>query len=267
MAVLTVSREFGSGGREIGQTVAESLGYDYLDKSAVLSEIRTMGSKWEEWGKDLDEHCPTVWEKYDWSFRGYGALMQSIILRRAVKGRIVIMGRGGNFLLKDIPFALRIRVAAPMETRIDRIMIRESLDRGTAKWLAQKTDHDRARFIHALYGKQWEESAEFDRLFDTSQLSLDDVIAVVKDLLVERDRAYSEEARKTLEMRAAAARVKAGLLTDPRLFVPVLDVFPEGAVIVVRGVIHTPKEQCKLEEAARRLAGNDELRCDLHYRS
>ena len=267
MAVLTISREFGSGGREIGQEVARSLGCHYVDKASLLEEIRAYGRKWEEWGKDLDEHCPTVWEKYDWSFRGYGALLQQSILTHAVRGQVVIMGRGGSFLLKDVPFALRIRIVAPLANRIERIMTRESVDRHTAEWLIEKVDSDRRCFIHALYGKNWDEELEYDRLFDTSQVSLNEVVATVKELLAERDRNTSEPARKTLEMRAAAARIKAGLLTDSRLFVPIMDVFYDGKDIVLRAIVHNPREHRKVEEAGRRLAGQLPFRCDLQHRS
>jgi cytidylate kinase len=266
MAILTISREFGSGGREIGQAVADQMGYTYLDKEGILQEIRMIGSRWEDWAKDLDEHRPTIWEKYDWSFRGLGALIQSTILSYAVKGRLVVMGRGGSFLLKDIPFALRIRVVAPLESRIARIMMRASLDRETAQWLAEKTDHDRASFIHALYGKNWQEPSEFDLLCDTSQQTPDQIVAIVKNLLVEKDRHHSEAGQKILEMRALAAKVKAGLLTDPSLFIPILDVNFDGRDIVLRGVIHNPKEHRRVEEAARKLAAGHSLKCDLHYR-
>jgi cytidylate kinase len=267
VAVLTISREFGSGGREIGQKIASLLGYDYVDKDSLLEEIRAVGHKWEEWGKDLDEHCPTIWEKYDWSFRGYGALIQHFMLSHAVRGQVVIMGRGGSFLLKDVPFALRIRVVAPLTKRIDRIMSRESVNRQTAEWLAEKVDHDRRCFIHALYGKSWDEDLEYDRLFDTSRESLDEVVAVVKQLLEERDRNASEQARKTLEMRAAAARIKAGLLTDSRLFIPITDVYYDGKDIVLRAIVHNPREHRKVEEAGKKLAGQLPFRCELQHRS
>ena len=78
--------------------------------------IYASGKEWEEWGKNLDEHCPTVWEKYDWSFRGFGALLQSHILNHALNNKVVIMGRGGNFLLKDIPYALKV----PLQRRLSR---------------------------------------------------------------------------------------------------------------------------------------------------
>ena len=106
MAILTISREFGSGGREIGQAVAALLNYEYIDKQKMLSDLKSAGNEWEKWGKDLDEHCPTIWEKHNWSFRGLSALIQSCILNHALKDKVVIMGRGGNFLLKDIPSAL-----------------------------------------------------------------------------------------------------------------------------------------------------------------
>ncbi|HBZ54540.1 MAG TPA: hypothetical protein DEO88_03965 [Syntrophobacteraceae bacterium] len=267
VAVLTISREFGSGGREIGQEVARLLGYDYVDKASLLEEIRAFGRKWEEWGKELDEHCPTVWEKYDWSFRGYGALLQQFILTHALRGRVVIMGRGGSFLLKDVPFAFRIRVVAPLAQRIERIMTRESVDRQTAEWLAEKVDRDRHCFIHALYGKNWDEALAYDRLFDTSQTSLDEVVAAVKGILAEKDRNPSDEAWKILEMRAAAARIKAGLLTDVRIFVPIMDVFYDGKDIVLRAIVHNPREHRKVEEAGRKLAGQLPFRCDLQHRS
>jgi cytidylate kinase len=266
MAILTISREFGSGGREIGQAVARELQYEYVDKAKILNDLRAIGKNWEEWGKDLDEHCPTIWEKYDWSFRGFGALIQNAILNYALQDRVVIMGRGANFLLHGIPFAYRIRVVAPLEERIARIIVRESVDRETAQWLVEKTDRDRSSFINALYGKPWDEPKEYDAVFNTAVLTLGEIAALISSALVERDRYRTKDARKTLEMRAAAAHVKAGMMTDPALFVPTLEVFYDGSSIVLRGIIHNPKEHQRIEAIATRLAGDRPVKCDLHYR-
>jgi cytidylate kinase len=266
MAILTISREFGSGGREIGQAVAEALGYEYVDKERILGDIRAFGHKWEDWGKDLDEHCPTIWEKYDWSFRGFGALTQQVILAHAFKDRVVIVGRGGNFLLRGIPYSLRIRVVAPLEKRVARIMERDSVDRETARWLAAKVDHDRMCFLHALYGKQWSDSEDYDMLFDTGARTVEEVTNIAKIALRERDCLNTEENRGTLRMRALAARVKAGLLTDQSIFIPVLDVSWDGKHLVLRGTVHNLKERKRIEDRARTLAGDTYIECDLHYR-
>ena len=266
MAILTISREYGSGGREIGHVVAKLMGYAYIDKNDILSDIRKDGRKWELWAKDLDEHRPTVWEKYDWSFRGFAALIQSHILEHAQKNNVVIMGRGGNFLLKDIPHAFRTRMAAPLEVRVERIMNREGVDRESARWLCEKTDSERSGFIHALYGKRWDDPAEYDRVFDVTGQSVDDVVAVLKDALTERDRLSTEAAQNMLRMMAVAAKIKAGIAVNPRFFIPVLDVVFDGKELVLRGVTHTPKEHKDIEGAARELAAGLPLRCELHYR-
>jgi cytidylate kinase len=266
MAILTISREYGSGGREIGHAVAKLMGYAYINKEDILSDIRSDGPKWEQSVKDLDEHCPTVWERYDWSFRGFAALVQSHILQHALGNNVVIIGRGGNFLFKDIPYAYRIRVVAPLDVRIERIMKREGVDHDTARWLCEKVDSERACFLHSIYGKRWDDAAEYDRVFQITGQSVNDVVALVKDALAERDRNTTDAARNTLTMLAAAATVKAGIATDPRFFIPLLDVTYDGKEIVLRGVTHTPKEHKHIEEAARQLAGGNPIRCELHYR-
>ncbi|MBI5739993.1 MAG: cytidylate kinase family protein [Nitrospirae bacterium] len=264
MAILTISREFGSGGREIGQAVASLLNYEYVNKQRLLADLKAVGSEWEKWGRELDEHSPTVWEKYDWSFRGFSALIQSAILDRALGGKAVIMGRGGNFLLRDIPSALRVRVVAPLEKRLERIMMRESVDRDTAKWLAEKTDNERAGFIRSIYGKEWDDPDAYDIVFDTGKRNEEEVIKIIRDNLLEKEESTS--GTETLRMRAEAARVKAGLLTNPELFIPTLDVFCDEGGIVLRGVVHSAKEHKAVEEEARRLEKDLPVRCELHYR-
>ncbi len=266
MAILTISREYGSGGEEIGHAVAGSLGCEYVDRDKILDDIRREGGKWAAWANDLDEHCPTIWEKYDWSFRGFAALVQRSILDHALNDKVVIVGRGGNFLLKGIPYAYRIRVHAPRETRGERIMQREKIGAETARWLAEKIDSERACFIHAIYGKRWDDEQEYDRVFDTSVEADDEIFAVIKDALIERERFNTEEARNVLKMRALAAKVKAGIATNPHLFVPILDVSFDGHCLVLRGVTHDPREHKRIEEEARKFSEGRPIRCELHYR-
>jgi len=266
MAILTIAREFGSGGREIGEGVARLMSYDYVNKERLLEDIEKAGKRWEKWGKDFDEHCPTVWEKFDWSYRGFGALLQSAILEHAAKDNVVIVGRGGNFLLKDIPHALRVLIKAPLEQRVERVMRRDSVDRETAHWLIEKTDSERACLIHSIYGTKWDDPGEYDMLFDTGAETVGEIISVIKDALLERDRQKTPEAKKLLDMRALAAKVKAAIATDPSFFIPVLDVLAEGEEIVVRGVVHKPKELKRLEEKAGEIAAPAPVRFELHYR-
>lgn len=267
MAILTVSRELGSGGSQIGQNVALSLGYVYLDKERILQEISAKGEKWETWAKDMDEQCPSVWEKYDWSFRGFDALIQRIILQFALRDNVVILGRGGNFVLQSVPHALSVRIVSSNKARIERIVSRHCVDVETAKRWVEKSDHERECFIRALYGKHWGDPAEYERVFNTDLQAEPEITALLVELLKERADLNTESATASLQMLAKAAHIKAGLLTDPKIFVPTLDAFAQGSRVVVYGIIHNPKERKRVEDTARQLAENTPLDFQLHYRS
>ena len=266
MAILTISREYGSGGREIGRAVAAALGYRYEDRRTVLAGLRETHPRWERWGEEYDEHRPSLWERCDWSFRGYVALMQRILLEAAARDRVVIVGRGGNFLLAGVPTALRIRIVASHAARIERIMEREPLDRDNVRRLIWRTDRDRAGFIRAVYRRDWQDPAAFDRNYDTGLLDHGMIAKEVTGLLEQCDRIDRDEIRCSIARRVAAARVRAGLFTDPGVQLPVLEVLEEGERLLVRGVVHRPEEKTRVVSAASALAGDVPLAFDLRYR-
>jgi len=267
MAILTVSRQVGSGGREIGQAVAGSLNYSMIEKATVLNDLREIGKEWEQCGQDFDERSPSILEKYNWAFRGVQALIQSIILDYAARDRVVIVGRGGNFLLNDVPYVLSIRVVAPLEERVERVMRRESIDRATARWLTKKADKVSRGFIKALFGKSVDDPGAYDFIFDTSAQPPATVIPIVEEALSAKEKHNTEEARNALRTRAIAAKLEAGLVTDPRFsFFPTLNACAEGNSLVVRGVVRNPDDCKRVENAARELVGDLPLRVELRCR-
>ena len=266
MAILTVARQFGSGGREVGQKVADDLGYAYVDRERILNDIREAGEKWEEWGKGLFEHCPTIWERYDWSYRGFNALLQSAVLNYAVDDRVVIAGMGANFLLKGIPHVLTVYAVGPLESRLDYVMQRDELDRKTAQWLLETKDDGRSCWIRSLYRKNWENHEEYDLVLDMGIQTIEEATERVKTILLEKDHLANEETKKLVQMRAAAARIKAGLCVNPAIQFATLDVIYDGEHIVLRGIAHNPRERQNIEEAAAELAGDLPLKNELHYR-
>lgn len=266
MAVLTIAREYASGGVEIGQAVAKRTGYDYLDRTQILEVMKTAGGRWERLGEEYDEHSPNVWERYDWSFLGYVALSQSIMLEHALKDKVVIMGRGANFLLKGIAHVLSVRVVAPLPLRVERVMKREEIDRETARWLVERADRERARALHFIYGRQWADAHEYDMVFNVGVQGEEEIISTIQKALAEKDKFNTEEARTLLAQRAKAAKVRARIATNPKCLVTTLEVEPVQGELVVRGVIHSREERKRVEEEARAAAGDMPVRCELHYR-
>lgn len=267
MAVLTVSRAFGSGAEEIGRKVADRMGYLYVDKEMILQDMRTAGEKWERLGQELDEAAPSLWERFDWGYRAFVSLMESRIYDYAVRDGVVIMGRGAVFLLADIPYVLRVRVIAPLERRIDRVMMREHVDMQTAEWLIKKVDKDRDAYCYINYHRRLADAENYDMVFDTSVTSIEAIVTAITTALVERDGLASEEARKETAERALSARIKAAIATDSRFLVPTLEVFHDGEAVVLRGIVRRAEESCLIEEAARPLAGSTPVKNELHPRT
>ena len=266
MAILTISREYGSGGREIGRAVASQLGYTYEDRVTLLAALRAADPSWERFGDEYDEHKPSLWERFDWSYRGYAALLQRHLLEAAAADRVVIVGRGGAYLLAGVPTALHVRIVAPLAARIERIMRREHADHDSVRALIDRIDRERAGFIRAIYHRPWDDPAGYEMTCDTSLL---DQPAIVDDIvahLAVRDRADHVAAQRILDLRLAAARVRAALFTDRHLQLPTLEVREEGEGIMVKGVLHRPEEKHHIQEAARTLAGTFPVSFDLKFR-
>jgi cytidylate kinase len=266
MAILTISREYGSGGRAIGRLVAERLDYRYVDKELLFKDLKQAGERWERAARELDEVCPTVWERYDWEYRGYVAQVEALIMTYAAEDNVVIIGRGGSFLLRGVPFCLRVRLVAPLEVRIERIMVRESLTQAAAERLIRQVDGDRACFIKANYGADWDSEDVADMTLNTASLTYEQVAALLIEGLADKDRLATPEARDRLKDQALAYRLKAGIATDARILIPTLEVKPEEGVLVVSGIIHNPKELQVVEEIARKVCGDRPVRLDLHHR-
>lgn len=266
MAIVTISRTAGAGGEEVGRTTAERLGYGYYGKKEILQEVAQVGDQWLRWAKEMDERGPSLWERYDQSFAGVVALEESLIYQRALNDRVVIVDRRANWLLRDIPYALRIRITAPKQYRIDAICEREDVDREAAERLIEDSDREKAAYLEAVYGIDWSDPAHYDRVYDLGSMALDEVVEQLVEAVPAKDRLATPEAREALSRRAAAARVKASILTDLRITVPTLEVFHDGSAIVVRGVVSDLEEQRLVLDVARLAAEPLKVKSELRFR-
>lgn len=266
MAVLAVSREFMSGAEEIGRAVADKLGYDYVNGRRLVADIEGTGQRWARAEKDLDETPPSLWERFDREYRALISLVESLVYDYALKDRVVIMGRGANVLLEGIDSVLKVRIIAPLAQRVERLASRDHMDNQSAQWLVAKVDKARADYIRSNYGKLWDDARRFDMVINMGTQSEEQAKEMMVQALLERDRATLPASRKTLEERALAARIKAGVLTHPGLSVPTLEVKHTGDMVILKGVIHTAREHHLIEDLAKEVAGTVPVKCELHYR-
>lgn len=270
MAILTISRQFGGGARAIALKVASDLGYEYIDRSTMFKDISSRGANWGNYAKSFDEQYPNVWEKNDWSFKAFVALIQSLIYEYAQRDKIIIAGTGATFLLKGIPHALRIRIESIMENRINRVQGDQVINESTARWIIQKIDADMSRSMYILYGKHWDDPKEFDRVFNSSTENEQAIVEEIKKGLAEKDTLKNDEAMNILNLRAIAAKAKAAVMTDPNFTVSYLDVTPveEGMPkygLRVHGFVHERDDISGIKEAVKTIVGDLPVEFDVQF--
>jgi cytidylate kinase len=270
MAILTISRQFGGGARAIALEIAQELGYEYIDRATMFKDISSQGPRWGTYAKDFDEHYPNVWERNDWSFKAFVALIQSMIYEYAKKDKVIIAGTGATFLLKGVPHVLRVRIESSMEDRINRVQGDQVINENTARWIIEKVDADMSRSMYIIYGKKWDDAEEFDSVFNTSTQTQQEIVNEIKKGLAQKEALKTGEALNILTLRALAAKVKAAILTDPAFTVSYLDVVPkeEGMPrygLIIRGFVHETDDSQSIKEKVKTIAGDLPLEFDIQY--
>lgn len=197
--IITIGRQFGSGGRELGKLLAESLGIDYYDKKLLIEGAQHAGVSCEYF-ENRDEKAPSFlggmlspWVNSSASWYGgamcYGTddntyLCQCEVIRKiAEKGSCVIVGRSADYVLRDYPGALHIFVHAPIEKCAERIVARgeaKSIEEAIAK--AKKVNKLRANYYNFYTDKEWGNSASYDLTFDSSKISMEQAVEMIKSL-------------------------------------------------------------------------------------
>src|SRR5512139_2384414 len=195
MAIITISRQMGSGGIPIAQKVAEKLGYTLVDGDAILEVADRYGLSRES-VEQADEKPPHFSEKLDIKHEIALHLIELIILEYALKGNVILYGRGGQDLLKGINSVLRVRVIAPFEERVERWSEREWLDPDRARMLVRKNDQQRAGFIKYYFDRDWDDPLGYDLLINTQRLSEESAVRLICDGIKDRNLTESKVANK-----------------------------------------------------------------------
>lgn len=187
--IITIGREFGSGGRELGRRLAEELGCDYYDKE-IITEISKKTSLSEAYIKSVVEKTPhhlypiTIGQSFSVVENYYMKQIQTvytaqanIIREMAEMGDCVIVGRCADYILKEEnPF--RIFVYADMESRIRRSIGRAEnpVSEKEMKKHILKMDKNRAKYYEYYTGRTWGVKENYDLCVNTTDCVIKEIV-------------------------------------------------------------------------------------------
>ena len=184
--IITISREFGSGGRTMGRKIAEKLGIPFYDKELV-DQIAVESGFAPKFVEEHGEHSPTgSFFSYAFAPQGVPGIMNglstadflwniqcNVILQLADQGPCVIVGRNADYILKDRPDALHVYVFADVPYRAERIVrLYGESEKAPEQRLAEKDKRRRVNYQHYT-GRTWGMAQNYDLCLDTGVLGED----------------------------------------------------------------------------------------------
>lgn len=184
--VITISRQFGSEGHTIAQRVADELGLDLFDRQ-IIHEVAESAHMRDSVVETLDEKAissledmieAATNERHLWSYEYLGHLMR-VIGTIGKHGNAVIVGRGANFILPRKE-TFRVRVIAPLATRIQNTAKELSISNEEAKQVAIKSESDREAFIKKYFNADANDPQHYDLVINTEQVDVASAAASIK---------------------------------------------------------------------------------------
>jgi cytidylate kinase len=202
MTVITISREFGSGGNHIAQQVAQALGFHFADKEVIGRVLAQYGLA--EFDTEYDA-LPGFWDRFDARRMERRDVMVDM-LNRAIQalahhGNMVILGRCGFAVLRGYDDVLNVRLQAPFDDRVKRAMEDQNIaDVSQAEAAIKEGDKVRSSFIEEFYGVSWDSAQAFDLVLDTGKIPLE--LAIVT--ITQAAKALPDRTRRERRLASAA---------------------------------------------------------------
>jgi len=238
MAIITISREMGSGGIPISHKAAEKLGYTLVDGETLRKAAPAYGLTPDALEK-ADEKPPAFVEKLDEQVEVDLHQIELIVLEYALKGNVVIYGRGGQDLLKDIGSVFRVRIIAPFEERVERWAEREWLDPDLARVLVRKSDQQRAGFIKYYFDRDWEDPIHYDLTVNTSRLSEEMAINLICNGVQDKNLVEQKgTSKKILSDLILRKKAEIAILSSSAIEGHHINIIAKNGTVTLSGHVH-----------------------------
>jgi cytidylate kinase len=267
MAIITISREMGTGAYKIAKDAAKKLKYTLVDGSKIAEVAERYGLT-SEILERVDEKPPVYITAEDRMQAAYLRIVELIILDFAKSGNVILYGRGSQDLLNGLSGVLRLRFIAPFEERVEIFAEREWIDPDLAYEYIRKSDHQRAGFIHFYFDRNWNDPLGYDLVFNTAILSessiVDCIVAAAKDPKL---KASADEAAQYLDDIILAKKIETELLRSGKIESLHLKIASYNGRVQLSGHVHSDKELADAVKIASAVAGVKEVKNDLSIAS
>ena len=255
MAIITIARELGAWGENARQLLAKRLNATLIDKNVIESRLDHHGLD-EKLLQRYDERKPGFFSSFSADQDIYLLFLKTVMLEAADHGPAIILGRGGNVLMGDLPNCVRIRLVAPPQVRIARICHEYECDEATATKLMRKCDEDRAGFCHFHFNAAWADASQYDLTINTGKLSDEQLVDLIASIAAHVTPEAESKTARIVKNRLLAQRVVKHIFLTRKLSLAFLEVTADdNGKVTLQGATSTPGVARQAGDAAREVEG------------
>ncbi len=254
MNIVTISRLVGAYGDVIAAIVARRMALDLIGREELHEMAQTSDPEYRDACSLYEkEHGPGFLERLFFDQPSYYSLFEALTYDLAARGNLVLVGRGAQIVLRDVPGVFTARIVAPTAVRITRIMARYNFTREEAENYVQKYDHDRDTLINSIFHKNINEWSLYDIIVNTAHFTASSASEIVIDAIDEIQRVPDPIALKEkLANSALAKRIESQArrkLTSPAAQDVIITAEP-GGLIKLTGRVRSEEDKEAVEKIA-----------------
>jgi cytidylate kinase len=254
MTIIAMTKEMGSLGTYIGMEVAKRLGYAFVRQDIIRQAAQEFEVSEEALVRVVEER-PGFFERLGNAARKQSIFVAAEVFDFAERGNAVIMGRFSTLLLRPVSHVLAVRVCAPLEARVRRVMERHAIERARALRMIKAYDEGVRARVKEFFDVDWRDPLRYDLTVNTERLSLEVGTEQVLRLAERPEFSPTEASRRTLGDLHLAARVRAVLKAQPETTRLDVDVRAEAGRLMLAGTVPSAGEREVAERVARGLPG------------
>ncbi len=197
--IIAITRQYGSGGHDIGKALADKLGVSFYDKELISIAAKESGISPEVF-ESVDEKATNSLlyslsvglYNYGNNFSSIGdlpvndrlyILQHKILKELAEKENFVVVGRCADYVLKDNPKLVKVFIYADIDSRVKRAVDRHDIDPARAKQAVLKADKSRANYYSFYSGKKWGLPDNYDLCINSTNLSTEQAVDIITNYI------------------------------------------------------------------------------------
>ena len=256
MPLVTIARQLGSLGDEIGEALAERMRLRYLDHHVLLGQVREFGEVQPD-APEIAETRPTFWERLNEERRRHAIIVRYGVYTFAREDDGVIVGLGANFLLRNIGHTLRVLTCAPLQLRTERIMEKGAggrpgqMGREAAAELVRQSDRERGGYIRYMHNADWLDTHNYDLVLNTENHTVEQLVHDIAFAVERAELTPTAQSLQAIDDLTLASRVEAALISNAGIWIHGLKATAERGVVTIAGEVITDEDREYAEEVAR----------------